>query len=137
MPDYPPKVRLGTETLPPGPVCACAAAHAVPEGHEPGCDRALHPYVGFDTWALVKAAVKHLSGSRDGPVGDARAELSCLASLVAEAQSQLPEAVSDAREQGDSWAQVASRLAVAASTARRRYADYDGWRAGLGLMEDG
>ena len=135
MPDHPPEVRLGA--LPPCPACACGAARGVPEGHEPGCDRALHPYVGFDTWAIVKAAVRYLSGQRDGPPGDARAELSCLASLVAEAQSQLPEAVSYAREQGDTWAEVASRLAVAPSTARRRYGGHDCWRAGLGLMEEG
>ena len=98
MPDSPPKVRLGTGTPPPGPLCACVAAHALPEAHGPGCDRSLHPYVGFDSWALVKAAVKYLSGSRGGPPGDARAELSCLVSLAAEAQSQLPEAISDARE---------------------------------------
>jgi hypothetical protein len=58
-------------------------------------------------------------------------------SLAAEAQGQLPEAISYARGQGDSWAEVASRLAVTASTARRRYGGYACWRAGLGFMEEG
>ena len=84
---------------------------------------------------LVGAALRCLVGSRGGTPGDPRAELSCLASLVAEAQSCLPDTVADALEQGCSWAEVASRLAVAKSTARRRYDDYVTWRAFLPFGE--
>ena len=136
MPSYLPKVCLGTEALPAKPRCSCGVgAEEGPDAHQTGCDRALEPYVGPDTWALVGAALRCLVGSRGGTPGDPRAELSCLASLLAEAQSCLPDTVTDALEQGCSWAEVASRLAVAKSTARRRYDDYATWRAFLPFGE--
>ena len=138
MPNRSPKVRFGTEALAKCPPCSCGAgADGGPERHEPGCDRALEPHVGYDTWSLIGVALNCLLGSRGGSPADPRAELSCLASLLAEAQSRVPDAVTDALEQGYSWPEVASRLAVAPSTARRRYSDYAYWRALLGFPEEG
>jgi hypothetical protein len=62
--------------------------------------------------------------------------LSFLASLIAEAQARLPDAVADARDRDYTWPEIAGRLAVGASTVRRRYGGYTRWRAGLSLPED-
>lgn len=63
--------------------------------------------------------------------GDTAAALSSLASLIAEAQARLPDAVADARDTAHTWVEIATRLATTASTARRRYGDYVRWRANL------
>ena len=65
-----------------------------------------------------------------GP-GDAGAALACLASLIAQAQGQLPRAVAEVRHQDYTWAEIASRLATTPGTARRRYGAYSRWWAGL------
>ncbi|MHB1555177.1 MAG: hypothetical protein ACYCSX_17970 [Acidimicrobiales bacterium] len=85
---------------------------------------------------MVEHAVESLVWVRGTGVGDAGAALSALASLIAEAQSRLPDAVADAREQDYTWAEIAARLASAASTARRRYGHYSSWRADLGEQVD-
>jgi hypothetical protein len=130
-----PKVRFGTEKLPGNPRCSCGADGEPAERHEPGCDRTWEPFVDHQTWALVGAATGLLSGYRGGAEDDPEGLLSCLASLSAETQSRLPEAVADARGQGCSWAEVGSRLAISASAARRRYREYVSWRAELDLLE--
>jgi len=99
------------------------------EFHRPGCDRARVPYVDHDTLALVDRAVESLVWSRGSGHGDAGAALSCLASIIAEAQSQLPDAVANAREHDYTWEEIAEHLASTAPTARRRYSAYARWRA--------
>jgi hypothetical protein len=101
------------------------------ELHRPGCDRARAPYLDYDTLALVEEAVESLVCSRGSGQGDAGAALSCLASLIAEAQSQLPGAVAEARCQDYTWEEIASRLATTARTVRRRYGSFARWRASL------
>ena len=130
-----PRVRLGTERLPEGPACACRARGEPTEWHEPGCDRTWEPFVDHQTWALVGASLRLLLGYRCGAEDDPRSVLSCLASLLADARSRLPEAVADARGRGCSWAEVASRLAISPSAARRRYGEYVSWRRELVAME--
>ena len=101
MPNRSPKVRFGTEALAKCPPCSCGAgADGGPERHEPGCDRALEPHVGYDTWCLIGVALNCLLGSRGGSPADPRVELSCLASLLAEAQSRVPDAVTDGKCSG-------------------------------------
>ncbi len=80
---------------------------------------------------MVEEAVESLVCLRGSGPGDAGAVLSCLASLIAEAQARLPDAVADARDRDYTWPEIATRLAATASTARRRYAAYAHWRAGL------
>jgi hypothetical protein len=101
------------------------------ELHRPGCDRARAPYLDYDTLGLVEEAVESLVRSRGSSQGDAGAALSCWASLIAEAQSQLPAAVAEARAQDYTWEEIASRLATTARTARRRYGSFARWWAGL------
>jgi hypothetical protein len=93
------------------------------------CDQALQPYLDEESLAVVGQAVASLACTRGSGPGDAGAVLSSLASLVAEAQSRLPDAVADARDQDYTWAEIAGRLASSAATVRRRYGDYACWRA--------
>jgi hypothetical protein len=130
-----PRTWLGTEHLPDDPACSCGLTGVPWELHRRGCDRSTRPYVDDDTLALVEGAVASLVVLRGSGSGDADAVLSCLASLIAEAHSRLPDAVADAREHGCSWDEVAGRLATTPSTARGRYAGYTRWRACLPVEE--
>jgi hypothetical protein len=130
-----PRGWLGDECLPADPECSCGLSVAPFEFHRRGCDRTLHPYLDEDSHALVGVAVGSLVWLRGSARGDAGAALSALASLIAEAQSWLPDAVADARERGDTWAEIAARLATTASTVGRRYRGYTRWRAGQPVGE--
>jgi hypothetical protein len=99
--------------------------------HRPRCDRARAPYLDYDTLGLVEGAVESLVCSRGSGQGDAGAALSCLVSLIAQAQSQLPDAVAQARCHDYTWGEIASRLATTKRTARRRYESYARWRASV------
>jgi hypothetical protein len=96
---------------------------------DPRRDRALHPYTDAGTATVVDQAVTTLVLLR-APMwlGDAGPTISVLVSLAAEADSRLYDAVADARDQGYSWDQVASRLATSVGSARRHYAPYSRWR---------
>ena len=65
--------------------------------------------------------------SRDGGgglvvrVGDSAVRLHALASLIAQAEQLLPQAVHDARDQELTWAQIGELLDTTAATAARRY----------------
>ena len=131
LPSCLPREWMGDDGFPADPECSCGLSVAAFERHRPGCVRTLQPYVDEETLALVEAAVASLVWLRGSVRGDAGAVLSALASLIAEAQSRLPDAVADARERGDTWAEIAARLATTASTVGRRYRDYTGWRARL------
>jgi hypothetical protein len=131
-----PRGWLGDESFPADPECACGLTGAPFEFHRPGCDRTVHPAIDGDTLALIEQAVESLVCLRGSGRGDAGAALSCLASLIAEAQARLPDAVADARDGDYTWAEIATRLAITTSTARRRYGAYTHWRAGLARPED-
>lgn len=92
------------------------------------------PYTDADTITLVEQALESLVLLRSPmELGDAGATISALVSLIAEADSRLPDAVVDAREQGYAWDDIASRLATSVATARRRYAAYARGRTPLDL----
>lgn len=126
-----PRGWLGSEHLPEDPRCSCGAGGVPYELHRCGCDRTRAPYLEHDTLELVERAVESLVWGRGSSPGDAGAALSCLASLIAEAQSQLPAVVAEARCEGYTWEEVAGRLATTARTARRRYGPYTRWWASL------
>lgn len=104
------------------------------EWRDPHVSYSAIPYTDGDTIMLIDQAVETLVLLR-GPMklGDAAATVSALVSLIAEADSRLPDAVADARDQGYTWDAIADRLATTVSTARRRYADYAHWRKPLEL----
>ena len=137
--DFPsclPRSWLGDESFPTAPPCSCGLTGAAFEYHGSDCDRAAHPHLDDETLALVEDAIGSLVCLRGSVRGDAGATLSCLASLIAEAQSRLPDTVADARDEAYTWAEIATRLATTASTVRRRYGGYTRWVAGLAVGGD-
>lgn len=88
---------------------------------DPRCDRAVIPYTDAETEALVDELVDTLIilRCRMG-LGDAGPTISVLASLEAELAFRLLDAVADARDQGYTWNEIATRLATTASAARHR-----------------
>jgi hypothetical protein len=83
------------------------------------------PLVDDDSEAVVAVAVHDLVLSRS-PMwsGDAGALLHALASLRAEIDSWLPDAVADAFSRGYSWSEIARLIGVGPATARRRFGDH-------------
>lgn len=121
LPPCLPRGWLGDEGFALASHCPCGLTGAPAEQHRPGC-RTVHPQLDDETLALVNAAVESLA--RRGPApGDAGATLSCLASLIAETQSRLPDAVA--------VSEIAVRLATTAPASRRRYCGYVRWASGL------
>ena len=79
------------------------------------------PRVDNDTTAVINQAVEALSRIRTVYwLGDSGVRLHALASLITEAQRQLPQAILDARDQELTWEEIAQLLNVSPSTARRR-----------------
>lgn len=90
---------------------------------EPRRDPYLEPSTGDDTEAVIDAAIESLGTVRGLPwLGDASAHLHLLASLMAEAERRLPQAVADARDQECSWAGIGDLLGVTRASAWQRYA---------------
>ncbi|MGH9157134.1 MAG: hypothetical protein ACRD1K_15140 [Acidimicrobiales bacterium] len=82
-----------------------------------------HPVVDEQSAAVLEEALHSLTMLRSaGYEGDAGARLHVLASLMAQAEAVLADAVADARDQDYSWAEIAERLGMATATARRRFA---------------
>ena len=54
-------------------------------------------------------------------LGDAGAELHLLVSLLRQAQTRLPDAVAEARDQGYSWAEIGDVLGTTRAAAWQRY----------------
>jgi hypothetical protein len=85
--------------------------------------RRLHPnhlVVDDDSAEALQAAVHLLELSRS-PLnqGDGALRVHVLVSLIAQAETVLPDAVADARDQDHPWADIAAQLGVTADTARR------------------
>ena len=81
-----------------------------------------HVVLDHDSLQVIEDAVYHLGICRS-PMshGDGLLRLHALASLIAQADALIADAVADAREQDHPWPDIASQLAVNADTARRRY----------------
>lgn len=72
--------------------------------------------------AVVSDAVEALTRQRTPYwLGDTRVRLHALASLLAQAHALLPDAVTDARDQGLTWTEIGQLLGLTAETAARRY----------------
>jgi DNA-directed RNA polymerase specialized sigma24 family protein len=87
-------------------------------------DRTIVPYRDDDTIGLVDDLIDSLIICRSGSTADGGAQLSVIASLIAELDARLPEAIFEARDQDYTWAEIAARLAMPESTIRHRYSDY-------------
>jgi hypothetical protein len=83
------------------------------------------PLVDDESEAVLVVAVNDLIVLRSPMwAEDAGAVLHALASLAAQIEAWLPDAVADARDQDYRWPEIAALLGIAAGTARRRYAHH-------------
>jgi hypothetical protein len=77
---------------------------------------------GDDSLHVLDDAIDQLARLRTPyRPGDSAARLHALASLIAQAQQLLPQAVHDARDQELTWTQIGELLNTTAATAARRY----------------
>ena len=80
------------------------------------------PVTSDDSLQVLTDAIDQLARLRTPYwLGDSAVRLHALASLIAQAQQLLPQAVHDARDQELTWAQIGELLNVTAGTAARRY----------------
>jgi hypothetical protein len=80
------------------------------------------PLVDHESEAVLVEAVHDLILLRSPMWGeDTGATLHALASLAAQIQAWLPDAVADARDQDYRWDEIAQLLGIPAGTARRRF----------------
>jgi len=80
------------------------------------------PRVDDDTAAVLNEAIEALARLRTPYwLGDSGVRLHALASLTAQAQRLLPQAIHDARDQDLTWAEIAQLLNISVASAQRRY----------------
>jgi hypothetical protein len=80
------------------------------------------PVIDDDSLDALERAVHQLSIDR-APLNEGHAglRLHVLATLIAQAQALLPDAVADARDRDFHWSEIAAELGVTTGTACRRY----------------
>lgn len=83
------------------------------------------PLIDTDSEGVVEAAISALILERS-PMNEGHAglRLHVLASLIAQAQALVPDAVADARERDFYWSEIAAELGTTESACRHRYGDY-------------
>jgi hypothetical protein len=80
------------------------------------------PATGDDSLQVLTDAIDSLARLRTPYwLGDAAVRLHALASLIAQAEQLLPDAIHDARDQELTWTQIGELLNTSAATAARRY----------------
>jgi hypothetical protein len=80
------------------------------------------PRADADSATVLAQAVDALAALRTPYwLGDSAVSLHALASLIAQAQQMIPAAVSQARDQEHTWAEIGQLLNLSPATAARRY----------------
>ena len=80
------------------------------------------PVVDDDSAAVLDEAIDTLAKRRTPYwLGDSAVRLHALASLLAQAQALLPDAIAQAREQDLTWDQIGQLLGLTGQAAARRY----------------
>ena len=80
------------------------------------------PSTGDDSHQILSEAADSLARARTPYwLGDSGVRLHALASLIAQAEQLLQQAVHDARDQELTWVQIGELLGTTAATAARRY----------------
>jgi hypothetical protein len=83
------------------------------------------PRVDSDSTLVLTDAVDTLARLRTPYwLGDSAVILHALASLIAQADSTLHDAVAAARDQGHTWAEIGQLLGISQAAAARRYRDH-------------
>ncbi len=98
-------------------------------------DHTLIPFADVASRAILDHALTCLVLVRGGDLCDPGAAISTLATLIAEAEARLPDAVVDARVRGYTWNRIAERLGSTISAARHRFADHARCRQQLRLFD--
>lgn len=81
-----------------------------------------HPVVNDETAVVLEEATVELTLLRaPAALGDGLADLHAMVSILGQLQQWLPVVVAGARNQGHTWAEIASQLQVTPAAARRRY----------------
>ncbi len=102
----------------------------------PERDHHIGPAVDDYSRAVLDEALRSLGTLRGlESVGDAGAVVHLLASIIAEAETRLPTAVADARDQDYSWAEIADLLGITRAAAWQRFAR-PGYRARRTPIDD-
>jgi len=93
-----------------------------PQLHITGPDELPAPRIDDDSLAILNEAIDSLCKLRTPYwLGDSGARLHTLASLIAQADHLLADAVHEARDQQFNWAEIGQLLNLTAATAARRY----------------
>ncbi len=80
------------------------------------------PRTGDDSLDVLSQAIDNLARRRTAYWrGDSAVRLHALASLIAQAEQLLPQAICDARDQELTWTQIGELLGTSPATAARRY----------------
>ena len=79
------------------------------------------PTTDEHSYAVIDYALAELAGRWGANLGDDAVLISLLASLIAQAERCLPEAVVNARAEGASWADIAELLGTSPDEARLRF----------------
>jgi hypothetical protein len=79
------------------------------------------PHSGDDTYDLIDDALAALAERRGAWLGDDLTAIALLASLIDQAERCLPELVTNARENGHSWAEIARALGTSPDEAHLRF----------------
>jgi hypothetical protein len=80
------------------------------------------PRVDDESAAVLDEAIETLARLRTPYwLGDSGVRLHALASLIAQTEALLPEAIHDAREQELTWAEIAQLLNISIAGAQRRH----------------
>src|SRR6201984_3081947 len=79
------------------------------------------PHSGSDTWDLIENALRELASRRGRWLGDPLTPTTLLASLNDQGERRTPELAAGARNNGASWADIATALATSPEQAELRY----------------
>ena len=79
------------------------------------------PTTDPDTYAVLDDALAALAERRGAWLGDDTVLIHLLASLIAQAERSLPQAVATARAEGHTWTDIAALLATSPDEARLRF----------------
>jgi hypothetical protein len=83
------------------------------------------PRADADSAAVLAEAADTLAALRTPYwLGDTAVGLHALASLIAQAQQMLPDAIKFARDQEHTWAEIGQLLNLSPTTAARRYRNH-------------
>lgn len=79
------------------------------------------PLSDDDTFDVIHEALLELANRRGAWLGDALTAINLVSSLIEQAERFLPQFVYEARENGDSWQEIAQMLGTSPDEARLRF----------------